>query len=228
MKVQKGRTMNNATAANSAAVSLDSLGLKHNTDKASPAHNYLHFYEGLIGHLRQEPAPRVLEIGVYDGGSLRMWEEFFPNAQLVGADIDPRTLASASNRSRIEIMDQSDIAQLTRVAVAHGPFDLIVDDGSHIWDHQITSLRTLYPFVKPGGTYIVEDIHTSYGKLAADYRGGAGVSCADYLHKFCDYVVADEVADVGQEPDAFIRSYARLTDWMSFRRHTCVIRRNAA
>lgn len=219
--------MSDTTHPANNAPTLDALGIKHQTDKSSFHHNYLHYYEGLIGHLRSKPKLNVLEIGVYDGASLRMWSDYFPNAMIVGADIDPRTLAFATSQCRVEMVDQSDVAQLMRVATTHGPFDLVVDDGSHQWDHQITSLRTLYPFVKPGGYYVVEDIHTSYGVLAADYKGIGGMTGAEYLQKLCSYVVADEVINAASEPDAFIRSYARLTEWISFRRHTCVIHRKA-
>ena len=74
----------------------------------------------------------VLEIGVLGGGSLAMWEACFPNAKIVGADIDRDTLRFARERVSIEIVDQSNVEHLTRLAVKHGPFDLVVEDGSHM------------------------------------------------------------------------------------------------
>ena len=217
-----------STTTNDTAPTLDAIGLRHATDKASTHHNYLVFYDRFFADLRSVPNLKLLEIGVYDGGSIRTWEEYFPHAAIVGADIDPRTLASSSPRTTIEIADQSNIADLIRLAATHGPFDIVLDDGSHHWDHQITTFRTLYPFIKPGGFYVMEDIDTSYGSYAVDYKVTGPIPAAKYLQTFLDYLVGDAALDIGKEQDAFIRSYARLTEFIAFYRRTAVIRRKEA
>src|SRR5215207_9797134 len=68
--------------------SLDSLGLKYQTDKASSFHNYLVHYDELLESMRQEHID-ILEIGVYAGSSIRMWHEYFPAARIVGVDVNP-------------------------------------------------------------------------------------------------------------------------------------------
>lgn len=219
-------TTSNSLSEN--AQTLDSIGVRHHTDKSSLHHNFLVFYERFFRDMRLVPGIRLLEIGVHAGASIRTWEEYFPTANIVGADINPDALQQATSRITIEVADQSSIADLVRLATTHGPFDIILDDGSHYWDHQITTLRTLYPFLKPGGYYVMEDIDTSYGSYVEGYRGVATISAAKYLHALCDHLVGDAALDRSQETDAFIRSYAPLTEFMAFYRRTCVIRRKPA
>ena len=104
-----------------------------------------------------------LEIGIYKGGSLRMWRDFFgPGSQLTFLDIDPACQALELPGTTAIIGDQADRAFLGAVASAKGPFDLIVDDGGHQMHQQITSFQALWPHLADGGLYIVEDTHTSY------------------------------------------------------------------
>ena len=204
---------------------LDAIGLKQGTDKASVHHNFLVFYERFFHELRAQTDLKLLEIGVYEGASVRTWESYFSHATIVGVDINLDAKQHASDRVIIEHADQSNIASLTKLALDHGPFDILIDDGSHQWDHQITSLRTLYPFLKPGGYYIMEDIDTSYGSFVETYRGIGSVPAAKYLQNMLDYVVGDRALEIATEEDAFIRSYAPLTQFLAFYRRTCVIRK---
>lgn len=113
----------------------------------------------------------VLEIGVYRGGSMRMWSRFFgPHARLVGVDIDPVALISADQYT-VVLADQADPEAMRRLAEEHGPFDVIIDDGGHSMAQQITSIETLFPMLNEGGIYLVEDCHTSYWD---EYDGGRG------------------------------------------------------
>ncbi len=202
--------------------SLDALGLEFRTDKSSAAHDYLNFYERYLAGWRDR-AVTLLEVGVLRGASLAVWEAYFPNGKIVGADIDPNTLRFARDRVEVEIVDQSNLEDLVRLGMKHGPFDVVVEDGSHFWEHQITSLRTLFPFVKDGGLYIVEDLHTNYGDLAEDYRGVASVSCMDYLKRLTDLRVGDVMLDISQEEDPFLRSYGRAMRAITFYRRACLI-----
>ena len=142
-------------------LSLDALGLLHGTDKASSRHGYLGIYEEHLAHLRAEPV-RVLEIGVLNGASLRMWRDFFHAGTITGVDIRPNMRRLAGERISIEIGDASSEDFLTAVADAHGPFDVILDDGSHRWEDQRIAFTTLWPRLKPRGIFIIEDLHTSY------------------------------------------------------------------
>jgi hypothetical protein len=205
-------------------LSLDEIGLRHGTDKASSNHNYLEFYEIFLAPMRDDSLT-ILEVGVLNGASLRMWEEYFPQARIVGADILPDLKRFERGRILIEQMDQSNIEQLTAVASKHGPFDIIIEDGSHMWEHQTTSLRTLFPFVKNNGLYIVEDLHTNYGPMEANYRGVASTSCVEFLKQWADLRVACGQIEIEKTEDAFLRTYGRAVQFMTFYARACLIKK---
>src|SRR3954467_8842795 len=94
--------------------SLDSLGIIFATDKSSWGHDYLGFYEAHFAPLRYKPI-KLLEIGVAGGGSLKVWENYFLEGTIVGADINPAAKQYARPRVHIEIIDQSDTEQLVRL-----------------------------------------------------------------------------------------------------------------
>ena len=205
--------------------SLDNIGRHFGTDKSSLHHDYLRFYERFLAELRSADKLTVLEIGVNEGASVRMWEQYFTCALVIGVDINPAAAVHARDRIRIEIANQSDVADLVALATKYGPFDLVVDDGSHLWDNQITTFQWLYPFVRQGRYYILEDIDTSYGGYAETYRGSSQISAASYLQRFTDCMVGDVALDLSDQQDAFIRSFARKTEFIAFHRRTAVIRR---
>jgi len=131
--------------------------------------HYLPIYERYLGAYRHRPI-RLLEIGVFHGGSLQMWKRYFGNdAAIVGVDIDPYCKEFADDGVEIEIGDQSDGYFWTKTVEKHADFDIIIDDGSHIASHQIAAFYNLWPHLRDGGTYLVEDCHTSYWP---DYGGG--------------------------------------------------------
>jgi len=102
-----------------------------------------------------------LEIGVKRGASLRVWEEYFPEARIFGIDIHPKYARSASERSRVFIGSQTDQEVVRQVTAAAGSgFDLIVDDGSLMSDDQVATLKYLWQFLEPPhGIYAIEDLH---------------------------------------------------------------------
>ena len=133
---------------------------KHRTDKAD--HRYDIPYAFFLSERRHQ-VRKILELGVKRGESLRLWEEFFPEADIYGVDINEKWSRSASPRSRVFIGDQADESLLHKVSEAAGfQFDLIVDDGSHLSDHQVASLRYLWQFLKPPhGIYAIEDLNAA-------------------------------------------------------------------
>jgi len=208
-------------------VTLNSIGLKHRTDKSSSNHDYLRFYEHFFAGIRNEKLT-ILEIGILNGGSLKTWEEYFPAAKIIGADINPLTRRFERDRVSVEILDQSNVEELTQLAVKHGPFDIVIEDGSHMWEHQLTSLRTIFPFVRNGGYYIVEDLQTNYGAISDNYKGVSSISCVGYLKKWLDLYVGDDQLPIGDEEDAFLRTYGRAADFITFYRRACVIKKRYA
>ncbi len=128
-------------------------------------HKFLHYfdiYERHFARFRDRPI-RMLEIGVHGGGSLAMWRDYFhPDTTIVGIDINPACRQHEGEGVHVRIGSQDDPDFLAKVAAEFGPFDIVLDDGSHINAHVIASFAALYPHVTPTGVYLVEDMHTSY------------------------------------------------------------------
>lgn len=136
---------------------LNILGLKHGTDKAT-YHQFCDFYET---HLPTEISS-MLEIGVMHGNSLRMWAEYYPNALVWGVENDRGRRDTADPGGAGIILADATNAEDVRTWIAPcGPFDVIIDDGSHMTADQQTSLNLLWPHLRPGGSYVIEDLHTS-------------------------------------------------------------------
>jgi len=132
---------------------------KHQTDKAK--HRFDVPFSFFFDEHRRHQVRSVLELGVKKGASLRLWEEYFPQATIYGVDISHKAAINVSERTRIFIGGQSDLTLLAQVsAAAASGFDLIVDDGSHMADDQVASLTYLWPFLShPYGIYAIEDLH---------------------------------------------------------------------
>jgi predicted O-methyltransferase YrrM len=135
----------------------------------------LQFYKRLLFAMDEEPRS-ILEIGVKGGGSTALWKALFPSATVVGMDIEIRRWLSAPSEDGVIYVegDQSDSTKLAEIARDYGPFSVVIDDGSHRIDHQFTTMRCLLPHVRPGGFYVVEDIHTSAKQLAVDETDESG------------------------------------------------------
>ena len=137
---------------------LEQLAEKHGTDKLQ--HGYLPYYEEWYGRLRDMPI-RLLEIGIWKGESLRMWRDYFPNSLIAGID-NRRRWQFEDHRIKTFEGDQLDADFMAKVATEVGPLDIVIDDGCHTGLSHVASWRALWPFVKPGGWYVVEDLHTLF------------------------------------------------------------------
>ena len=131
--------------------------------------HYLDVYERYLARYRNTDF-RMLEIGVCDGGSLAMWRRYFgAEATIVGIDIDPRCAELVTAPNIVRIGSQADPAFLAQIMRDLGPFDVILDDGSHVAQHQSLSFNVLFPSLRENGIYMIEDTHTSYWP---DWSGG--------------------------------------------------------
>jgi hypothetical protein len=147
---------------------LDKLAKMHGTDKSSDIHNYCVKYEKYLPFNRYDKL-MMMEIGVLDGKSLLTWKDYFYRSHILGIDINPECKKYEEERITIEIGSQADGGFLSRTSEHYGPFDIILDDGSHMNDHVTYSFQHLFDSVKPGGVYIVEDCATAYWD---EYGGG--------------------------------------------------------
>lgn len=141
-------------------MTLDEIAIKYSTDKRSELHNYTEKYARHFEPLRNESV-KILEIGIQNGYSLKTWKEYFPNAQIFGVDIVD---CKHMNEDRITTLmgSQTDREFLKTVTENHGPFDIIIDDGSHYSSDMKISFDFLFPTLVPGGMYVVEDLHCTY------------------------------------------------------------------
>jgi hypothetical protein len=142
-------------------LTLDELAIKHSTDKSSKDHQYTLRYSMYLEQYRDVEF-NLLEIGVFDGASVKMWKDYFPKATIVAIDIDTRCKQYEEDRIHIHIGDQTDVNFLLSVYEQYKHFEVILDDGGHSWKQQIVSFETLFPKLSNGGLYFVEDLHTSY------------------------------------------------------------------
>ncbi len=138
--------------------SLLKIGMRHGTDK--PDHQFLPHYDAIFASRRDDHL-QIMEIGINtvtspEGGSLRMWKEYFPNAEIYGLDVMPEK-AFTEDRIRVFTGLQGDAEFLDRVVAQTGPLDYVVDDGSHCSCDHIASFAALWPHITPGGWYIIED-----------------------------------------------------------------------
>lgn len=145
-------------------MSLSDIGRKNFTEKANLG--FLDIYEehwkDHKWYYSEAHHITLLEIGVYNGNSIRTWLDYFgPRAAIVGIDKHPAPYVHDISAAHLYTGDQADISFLGQVIEKEGPFDIIIDDGGHHWDEQQISLDFLWPHVKPGGMYIIEDLQTS-------------------------------------------------------------------
>jgi hypothetical protein len=127
--------------------------------------SYLKIYEEYFAHLMDEEV-RVLELGVANGASLIMWNDYFVNGTIVGVDLFPRyQLKESEKRIRVYKGAQDDSKLLADIAqeIAPNGFDIIIDDCSHIGELSKNSFWYLFTnHLKPGGIYVIEDWGTGY------------------------------------------------------------------
>lgn len=137
-------------------------------EKHNPIRKWWHYFEVYHQFFMKFVGSNVtmLEIGVYKGGSLQMWKDYFGDkAVIVGIDIDESCQQYTQDQIRVHIGSQNDVEFLKIICERYGPFDIVLDDGSHFMEDQIKTFETLFPMMAEGGVYICEDTHTSYWSL---------------------------------------------------------------
>ena len=136
---------------------LINIGKKYPTSKNRSG--FVELYEVFFESFRNKKI-NILEIGVDNGDSLRLWSEYFTNANICGIDIKKKQFQI--NKVNILCGDQSDELFLKSVVDKYRNFDIIIDDGSHVSKHIISSFNFLFKYLNKDGLYIIEDLQTSY------------------------------------------------------------------
>ena len=171
-------------------------------------HKWIHYfeiYDRYFSPFRGRDI-RVLEIGVFHGGSLQMWKQYFgEQALIVGMDINPRVEALGEAGIEIVVGDQSDPDFLRSVVDRFGPFDIVIDDGSHVPAHQIASIEHLWPTLPEDALYVVEDLHTNYWE---HFGGGKGADDTffEWLRERMDDIHAFHSREDHFVPNAWTRT----------------------
>jgi len=143
--------------------------LSNNSNLVSKWKHYFEVYNSFFRNLKQERI-NILEIGVYQGGSLKMWKSYFKaGTNIFGIDINPECKKLEEENISIYIGDQSSRQSLEIIKDKLPLMDIIIDDGGHFMDQQINTFEVFFPLLKEKGLYIVEDLHTSYWRR---YNGG--------------------------------------------------------
>jgi 8-demethyl-8-(2-methoxy-alpha-L-rhamnosyl)tetracenomycin-C 3'-O-methyltransferase len=220
-------------------MTLDEIALKHGTDKATSHHGYTRIYERYLEPLRDEPIT-LLELGwgghedpEAGGASAAMWRDYFPNATIVVIDVEPKT--NHLDGVNFHEGSQADPAFLTRLHNTYGDFDVIVDDASHLSSLTITSWELLYPMLRPGGWYFLEDTHSSYhahyyGAHEANPdpdkpRAGGEPTTMQYFKRLADEVNFKGRSDLDLFPAKHWRGYC--LEMVAFYFNLAVVRKAA-
>jgi 8-demethyl-8-(2-methoxy-alpha-L-rhamnosyl)tetracenomycin-C 3'-O-methyltransferase len=186
---------------------LNELGLKHGTDKASGLHHYLEIYERFLGPLRDKPIT-LLEMGTLGGNSLRMWDEYFthPDTRILGLELEAAYWKPESNpRMKVINGSQADPAVLRQLWVENGEFDVVIDDASHKLGDMKPAFEELFPHVKSGGFYCLEDLHTSWWP---EYNNNGKAPILPWL-----YEQVDEMSSRGRDKTGYRYENVRAMAW---------------
>lgn len=144
---------------------LNCLGIKYKTDKASImvekdafrlSHDYLRHYDKAIGR-GKENVSSLCELGCGQGASLKMWKEYFPQAVVIGVDINPAAKRFEEERIEIVIGNAASLDTIAALGENYEKFSVIIDDASHAWGDMRVSFENLWDYLASGGLYIIED-----------------------------------------------------------------------
>jgi SAM-dependent methyltransferase len=171
------------------------IGRKYDTDKSSQrsnvtdkrhCHPYTLFYDGLFRSKKEEPL-EIAELGILDGASLLMWQEYFKHSNIHGFEYNTAFIENFKQKynndrvylSEIDVTNADSIKNAFRNA--NTMYDIIIEDTTHQFEDQIRAIENVYQYLKPGGILIIEDIFKSYKE--DDYIN----RLKPLLHIFQDY-----------------------------------------
>ncbi len=174
---------------------LSDLFFAHAAKRVDKWEQYLGMYQSELAQFAErETSVRLLEIGVQNGGSLELWSKYLPRGSVIrGLDINEKVseLTFEDGDIAVFVGDATDSQRVDKL-FGNDCFDIIIDDGSHYSSHVIATLGLFFPLLKPGGKYIVEDLHCSYHP---GYEGGYRErhSSVEWLKQLIDVLNADHI-----------------------------------
>lgn len=143
-------------------MSLNDIMNRMGADKGSNGHGYAIRYEQHFGPARERNGTLV-EIGICNGYSIRAWREWAPNMRVIGLDTDKRFVDEAKAEGAEAYHGDGTTSAMWDLLRAMGiDPDVVVDDGSHFANDQRAAFEAIFPRLKSGGIYAIEDLHTSY------------------------------------------------------------------
>ena len=175
-------------------------------------HKWVHYFDIYERHFERfrGTSPVMLEIGVHGGGSLAMWKEYLgPGSKIIGIDINPKCKQHEADGIEVFIGSQDDPSIIDQIFSKYPEIDILLDDGSHVMHHMISSFELIYHRLKSEGVYMVEDTHTCYWK---NYGGGVGREGS-----FMEFVKQkmDELNAVHTKEVLPVTDFTRSTDFIA-------------
>jgi hypothetical protein len=166
---------------------------------------WLHYFDIYHRHFQKFVGKevRVVEVGIYSGGSLDMWKAYFgPKCMVYGVDIEEACKAYEEERTKIFIGDQGDRRFWRHFREQVTDFDILIDDGGHLPEQQIVTLEETLPYLRGGGVYLCEDVCGTHNRFAAYVRGLATALNAEEIREGAE----SEGAETISLPSTFQRS----------------------
>ena len=171
-------------------------------------HKWVHYFDAYDRHFSRFRGKEIvlLEIGVFHGGSLQMWKDYFGDGvKIYGVDIDPRCKEYEEENIKIFTGSQSDREFLRELKKEIPPIDILIDDGGHTMEQQIVTYEELFGHVKDNGVYLCEDLHTSYwDKWGGGHRREG--TFIEYSKNFIDQLNAYHSKEKSLKVDDFTKS----------------------
>lgn len=167
---------------------MNDLRMFFDSNEGGLIHKWEHYFDIYEQHFSRYRGTdvHVVEFGVFQGGSLQMWKQYFGDkASVFGIDINPACKALKEDQIQIVIGDQGDRTFLRSLRGVIPRIDILIDDGGHRMEQQIRTFEELYPAIDDNGIYLCEDMHTSYRRgWGGGYRHRG--SFAEYSKTFID------------------------------------------
>lgn len=154
------------------------IGRKYDTDKSSQRNNvtnyrhchpYTLFYEGLFKNNKSKNL-KIAELGILDGSSLLMWQEYFTNSEIYGFEYNNNLIDNFKNNFNNDRITLANIDVTNKESIVNAfnklniLYDIIIEDTTHQFEDQIRVIENIYQHLKPGGILIIEDIFKSYNE----------------------------------------------------------------